>query len=590
MALSYAADKYMTTAIRAWPLVTFILLLICDRVIIGYPVSLSQGILFDLLLVSLVLVLSLERNGFVDIMQVMISGSIVFYYWLNIGVYSAIHFPLTWAGFIANYKDFYAISYFISTKLIIFTTLTLLVILSLRKKKLHLPMHHSASNLIALEVFIVLTISYNVVNVYHNKPNMTGEVLDLTTQSITANSVNQNVLNQLKTQYPIIDQRGQDYLNAGMPLSTHAKDKRNIIIVLSESLSAVDSKYSNGLFNRLPLIDKIQQDGLVFNNLAANGKISVQGMAALLLGVIATKTGGYSSIGEQFPPSALTAHNMIAYAKQNGYQTIAITSNPHHWQGADQWLKQIGFDTVLGPQSEELRHASHYTWDAPSDEALYHEALNIASRQNKPYLIFIETISLHPPYILPDKKYAITNNSLLNQVNYVDHTTHDFYQQLKLQQFFNNGLLVILGDHRRFEPLEAAETKKGGYAVWHERIVGTIVGADIKPHSICNTPYTTADLNQLLHKVIGGQRINDASLLASKITSQIGIDTPLNITLADESHGGYLIRSNEHKPLYISIYGDVPIDKIPYPAYQQAVLFLMLNDLWIKKTLHEDKA
>ena len=222
-----------------------------------------------------------------------------------------------------------------------------------------------------------------------------------------------------------------------------------------------------------------------------------------------------------------------------------------------------------------------------SDEYYYNEALKIASRQTKPYLIFIETISLHSPYILPDQKYAISKNPLLNQINYVDHNTYDFYNKLKGQQFFNNGLLVLLGDHRRFEPLENAEINDGSYAIWHERIVGTIVGADIKPHSICHIPYTTADLNRLLHMVIGGQQVNDTSLLTAKITSQIGIDTALNITLTDESHGGYLIRSEKYKPLYISIYGNVPLDKIPYPSYKQAVAFLMLNDLWIKKTLHE---
>ncbi len=586
----YPAEQQMLTTIRVWPIATFILLLLCERFIIGYPTSLSSELLLDFLLTSLVLLLSLKRNSSINIIQNVIAGGVIFYYWLSVCVYSSINFTVTWDTIISNIQHFDILWNFVSYKLIAFTTLIIFMIFMLRNMKINIPMHRSSGNLICLEIFFVLTLSCVITRAYANQTADQTDAINLTTQSFTATSVNNENLKQLLTEFPSLANRTHESLNGGMPAlaanDSNDSAKKNIIIVLSESLSGVDSKYANGLFDRLPQIDKIQKDGIVFNKMVANGKISNQGLAALLLGVIANRTGGYTSIDKQFPPAVFSANNVIAYAKKHGYQTIAITSNPPHWENAAAWFKQIGFDTVIGPDSEELRNAKRYTWNVPSDEYLYNVALKKAVDQNKPYLIFIETISMHAPYILPDQKYKLSNSPLRNQINYVDQTTYGFYNKLKAQHFFNNGLFVLLGDHRRFESFENAEKQNGNYAVWHERIVGTVVGKGIKPHSICSMPYTLADFNRLLQKIIDNQEINDKQLYTAKISTQIGIDTPLSITLADEKNGGYLIRSEKYKPLFVSIYGDVPLNKIPNDAYKKAVAFLMLNDLWIKENLN----
>jgi phosphoglycerol transferase MdoB-like AlkP superfamily enzyme len=589
----YPAEKNILTTIHVWPIATFIVLLICERVIIGYSDFVYSRLLFDFLLTSFVLLLSLKRKTPITLIQNVLVSAIIMYHWLNICVYTSIHFELTWDGIIANINNYKLIWYFFSSKLAAFTASILLMVFILRNKKIYLPMHRSSSNLICFEIFFVLTLSCAISYAYANEPGANnsiaqGNAINLTTQSFSAYAVNNNVLNKLLVEFPLLAKRTRDSQNHNSSSSINQNErssKQNIVIVLSESLSAVDSKYANGLFDRLPLIDKIQQDGLVFTNMAANGKISVQGLAALLLGVIANKTGGYTSITAQFPPSVFTAHNVIAYAKKHGYQTIAITSNPPYWENAANWLKKIGFDTVIGPDSIEFANAPHYTWDVPSDEYLYNVALKKAAQQTKPYLIFIETISLHPPYVLPGQKYKVSDEALRNQINYVDHTTFDFYNKLKAQDFFNNGLFVLLGDHRRFEPLEGAETLNGGYAVWHERIVGTIIGKNIKPHSNYHLPINTVDFNRILHMVIAGQQLNEKLVNKANLSNEIGINIPLSITLTDEKHGSYLIRSEKYNPLYVSIYGNVPIGKIPNNSYKQAVGFLMLNDLWIKKSL-----
>ena len=58
--------------------------------------------------------------------------------------------------------------------------------------------------------------------------------------------------------------------------------KLNVILVIAESFSTVDSKRSGGLYDNLPLFDKIQSNGITFTNFEANGCTSATAHIALL--------------------------------------------------------------------------------------------------------------------------------------------------------------------------------------------------------------------------------------------------------------------------------------------------------------------
>src|SRR5205823_13042415 len=131
-----------------------------------------------------------------------------------------------------------------------------------------------------------------------------GGAINLSNNAYLASSVTPETLETLKANYSSLLARIQAYFNgetlAQIPDQTN---KPNIIIVLSESLSMVDSKYAGGLFNRLPMIDKLQQEGLVFKHAVSNGKITPHGLAAFVLGIQTTITGGFAGMMDQFPPA-----------------------------------------------------------------------------------------------------------------------------------------------------------------------------------------------------------------------------------------------------------------------------------------------
>lgn len=575
------------TSVYLWPIITFIGLLLYKNYLINeYRLEFFLNIAKDCLLVALIIFLSIERQRkSLQLLQSLIASLIIFYNLADTCVYMAIQSRLTLNNFLGNINYYNVFMYFISVKMVVLILAVIIVPVLLRKRKIYLPYPPPTSNLLFCEILLALTIIFVIVD-NNSRPYSGGKAIDLSTNSYTATSVTQETLTMMKNDFAALIQRIQDYFNGknwnDIPKSM--EQKPNIIIVISESLSMVDSKYAGGLFDRLPKIDLLQQDGVVFTHAVSNGKITPHGLAASLLGVQTIKTGGYAGMMEQFPPDKFPGNNIIHYAKDAGYTTTMISpGQPYSFYQMGDWFNHIGFDQVYGIDSQLFVNSPRFTWDAPSDEAMYDAALNMIPALKTPYFLVIETVSLHQSYILPDPKYRIGDNDLLNQINYVDGTTYDFYEKLKQQGTLANGYFIIYGDHRRFEPLEKEEMDDGGYSVWHERIVCGIVGKGIAPHTIYNAPFSLVDMNSLLHYIISGQPVNDDTILKASLSNQLGIEFPFNISLVDDDHGTYLIRSEKYAPLFLSIYGQVPFDDIPNAVYKDASVYLIENDQQVNR-------
>ena len=569
------------TSIFLWPIVTYVLLHFFKIYLLGgYQIQFFYNLVTDVLLIFIVCMLSVERESRrLQWLQFIIVGLIIAYELADTCVYLAIQNRFTLNNFLGNIDYANVFIYFISIKMVVVSLAVILLPIILRKLKITINLAPSSVNILNFEILFVLVIAFFITgrnsSIYND-----GTAINLSNTSFTATSVTTDTLDKLNNNFSSQLQRIRNYFDgknwSNIPQD---QDKPNIIIVVSESLSGVDSKYMGGLFDRLPMIDKMAQEGMVFRNTVSNGKITPHGLAASILGIQTTKTGGYAGMMDQFTPDKFPGNNIVSYAKNAGYTTIIITpGQPAAFYQMEDWFKNVGFDSIYNIDADIFKNSPRYTWNAPSDQAMFDAALNMIATLKKPYFLVIETVSLHQPYILPDPKYRLGNNDLLNQVNYVDGTTYQFYDGLKKQDFFANGFFVLFGDHRRFEPLEKEEVDAGGYAVWHERIVCGIIGKGIQPGSIYNGAFSLVDMNSLLHYIVNGQPVNANTILASSLSNQIGAESPFNVSLVDDDHGTYLIRSEKYPPLYISIFGDIPFDKIPNISYRDAVTYLIENN------------
>lgn len=563
-----------------WPIITLLAVMIYKNYLIGYQGLIALNLIKDFLLFLFVAFLSIQREskGW-RLISLLIIWLFIIVNWVDTSVYIALHERLTLNNALGNYRYLDTVKYFISTQLIIFTLVVFLLPVVLRKRLISIPMQVSSVAYGILQAIFALGICFFWFNSKATIPDAGGDAISLTNNSYTATSVSPESLEFVTRNYTDFIKRIEAYFNGEAwikPVDTTLK-RPNIVIVISESLSSVDSKYSGGLFNRLPKIDQILQEGLVLNHAVSNGKITMHGLSAFLLGIQTTTSGGYSGMMDQFPPSQFKENNLVDYANKNGYNTVVVSpSQPVTFEQIIAWFKAIGFQAIYDIDNPVFKDSPRFAWNAPSDAAIFQFSNSLIPSLKEPYLLVIETVSLHQPYILPNAQYRIGNNDLLNQVNYVDNTTYDFYQNIKKQGVLKNGYFIFFGDHRRFEPLEPEEVSNGGYGEWHERIVCGLVGKDIPSHWISSMPFSLVDMNILLHHLIEGSPFNAETLAQSNLSTVFKVNIPFSISLVKDN-GTYLIRTEKYAPLFITLFGTIPFEKIPGEVYQVAVSYLIKN-------------
>ncbi len=356
--------------------------------------------------------------------------------------------------------------------------------------------------------------------------------------------------------------------------------KPNFIIVLSESLSRIDSKRSGGLYNRLPLIDDVASQGITLTNVIANGSNTSEALVSLLTGEEPYPTRmTEDSLKVRFPPLGCEqgADNLVCQAKKNGYRTIFISNAPLEFQQNRSWLTGIGFDRVEGGESEFFEAQPKASFGAAPDQFLFDRALSVIERQAQPFFLVLMTISLHRPYLVPEDAERISGIDFHNLLHYVDQTTHGFWEQLSQSGFFANGRLVLVGDHRRMTPLEPLELQETGVDSLG-RVFGCVVGKGIPADRFVHTPLNLNDLMNILWVDLSGGDVDYTALDRFNKGVILGMGFPFTTHLLNIDLAQIQVRIPGRKPQLISLNRRIaPSRFADDPQMQQVVAYMILN-------------
>ncbi len=266
----------------------------------------------------------------------------------------------------------------------------------------------------------------------------------------------------------------------------------NIIVVFAESLSPIDDQIVGGAKNNLPYFDLIQKQGITFTNFITNGCTSDTAHIGFLLGVEPlrlfwsqiTSYSWYKNYTETLPN----------FMENQWYKTTFISTVDLDFLDQRMFLSGIGFSQIIG--EEVFKNEKKYVFDAAPDHVLYNKTLETIKKQNSPYFMVLQNISFHKPYYTP---YGKTQESALR---YSDKSLYYFYLQLKKSWFFDDGLLIIMTDHRKMEPLENNEKDAlGDYR--YTRGLATIIGTGIVPWTVNNNIIQHTDFFSSVKQLAG---------------------------------------------------------------------------------------
>lgn len=241
---------------------------------------------------------------------------------------------------------------------------------------------------------------------------------------------------------------GRKGINGISPIATRVSPKgeplrRNVVIVLMESMSAKLMARFGNTKNLTPQLDSLYAHSLAFANCYSAGNHTNHGLYATL----------YSFPSIMFR-NAMKGSNIPVYSglptvlKQNGYSTMFFMTHESQYDNMNAFLRTNGYDEVYAqenyPRSAVVNH-----FGVP-DDFLFTYALPVLRRHavsDRPFMATLLTISNHPPYVVPERFRTPDLEPEDQIVRYADDCIGRFMQAAAKEPWFDNTVFVFLGDH-----------------------------------------------------------------------------------------------------------------------------------------------
>jgi phosphoglycerol transferase MdoB-like AlkP superfamily enzyme len=239
----------------------------------------------------------------------------------------------------------------------------------------------------------------------------------------------------------------KEYLNSSTLLhrakSTFTK-KRDILLLLMESFGG-SYVGSLGGTPTTPNFDAMSKEGLFLSNMYSSSNRSNRGFEAVLGSIFPIYPDSYLKLPKSIKGFWTIAKSM----KREGYRTVFLYGGDSKFDNMKGFALSNGFDEVVDMYSFNL-DIKRYTWGV-CDEELYKKAYEILEQSDKPLFLVAFTLSSHKPFDYPDGKIEYYGKepveSFANSIKYADYALGKFYNRLKRDNFFNNGVLGLVADH-----------------------------------------------------------------------------------------------------------------------------------------------
>lgn len=277
-----------------------------------------------------------------------------------------------------------------------------------------------------------------------------------------------------------------------------ANQKPNIVIVFAESFSSIDSLAMWGNRWLLSWFDAIAKDGTVYTNFVANGCTSDSAHIALLQWVEPWETNHLVQNYLRYKSYSLW---LPAFMHQNGYNTTFLSTASLNFLDQKDFLISLQFDTIIG--SESFKKFKKYAFDSASDEALYQKTQQVLEKNKNTWtsqFIVLQTISSHKPYNSPE------GNTEEQAFAYSDKQLLQFYRYLQQTNYFENGILLVVGDHRKMQSMSYEEIQKRWSAAYGKTVF-LAVGKNIPKGKTNTVPIQHLDIFYSLKRLISSSNV-----------------------------------------------------------------------------------
>lgn len=273
--------------------------------------------------------------------------------------------------------------------------------------------------------------------------------------------------------------------------------KRNVVVILMESMSASFMQTFGNQQHLTPTLDSLYNHSMAFTHCYSAGIHTNHGMTAALYSFPAL-------MFRNLMKGTVTPHRdgLPTVLKHEGYRTMFFMTHEAQYDNMKAFFATNGYDDIYSQEDypkEEVVNSF-----GVSDHYLFSYALNRISRQAKtgqPFFATLLTISNHPPYVIPAWFKPKSKEKETQIVEYADYCIGDFLRQASQQAWYRNTVFVIMADHGKIVGKVTGELPESynhiplmmfGPGIAEDRIDRLATQVDVMPTllSLLGTSYT----------------------------------------------------------------------------------------------------
>jgi len=225
--------------------------------------------------------------------------------------------------------------------------------------------------------------------------------------------------------------------------SLASKPKKNVVLILMESMATWKMGYFGNTENRTPFLDSLFQQGIGFTNMYSTGTHTFAGVYGV--------NYAYPLIFDKHPLKGLKVkkyYGIPNILKDNGYQTEFFIPHNKHFDNLGIFLSENGYDKVYF-EKDYPKDSIRTIWGV-DDHFLFNFALKKIDKlyaRNQPFLATILTISDHGPFYVPD--YIEGETEEIRATRFADWSLRKFFEKAENKAWFDNTVFILVADHGR---------------------------------------------------------------------------------------------------------------------------------------------
>ncbi|HET8748424.1 MAG TPA: LTA synthase family protein, partial [Ramlibacter sp.] len=239
----------------------------------------------------------------------------------------------------------------------------------------------------------------------------------------------------------------------------------NVVVIVVEGLGRSFSGPGASLGSFTPFLDELATRSLYFDNFLANQGRTF-GVLPSLFNAAPFAREGFTALGDRMPASP----GLFSLLRAQGYHTAFYNGTDTRFDHEREFMQRQGVQTLVDKTTFGPGYALNpFSEWGYADKELVSRVLADSAQQATPFLLAMQTISMHTAYKFPGQDAYVArfeqrlrelhipqgelatyraNADIYSTVLYTDDQLRRYFASVAAQPWYANTLFVITGDHR----------------------------------------------------------------------------------------------------------------------------------------------